>query len=325
MLTTVVGSYPSFPRQPSSIGERISDCIGSYDTYKSALELAVQDQVKAGVNLISDGQVRGNMLEVFAREIPGMTTKDGKSIIINRIQPATHSIGASDIKMALKIAKKLSPDFSKDLQILSKNKFQDKFKGIKAIITGPTTLALSSRIEGFYSKDEKNEAIIDIASVLKKEAEYLQNAGAAVIQIDEPFLSTGIADLKIAKKAIEIIVSDLQQTTSIHVCGPISEVIDDLLKFKVDMIDCEFADQNKNLEALESINLNGKKIGLGCIDTKTNIVETKEQVANIIKKGIDLVGKENLIADPDCGMRLRSREAAYSKLKVMVETVKWLS
>jgi 5-methyltetrahydropteroyltriglutamate--homocysteine methyltransferase len=66
-------------------------------------------------------------------------------------------------------------------------------------------------------------------------------------------------------------------------------------------------------------------MGLGCIDTKTNTVETKEQVASIIKKGIELVGKENLIADPDCGMRLRSREAAYSKLKVMVETVKWLS
>ena len=104
MLTTVVGSYPSFPRQPSSIGEKISNCMGSYDAYKSALELAVQDQVKAGVNLISDGQVRGNMLEVFAREIPGMITKDGIPIIIDRIQPAHHSIGASDIKMALKTA-----------------------------------------------------------------------------------------------------------------------------------------------------------------------------------------------------------------------------
>jgi 5-methyltetrahydropteroyltriglutamate--homocysteine methyltransferase len=325
MLTTVVGSYPSFARQPSSIGDKISYYMGSYDAYKSALELAVQDQVKAGVNLISDGQVRGNMLEVFAREIPGMITKDGNPIIIDRIQPAPYSIGASDIKMALKTARKLSSDFNNDLHILSKNKFQDKFKGIKAIITGPTTLALSSRIEGFYNKDEKDKVIIDIAGVLKNEVERLQNAGAAVIQIDEPFLSTGIADLKIAKKAIEIIVNDLLQPTSIHVCGPISEVIDDLLKFKVNIIDCEFADQNKNLEALKNINLKGKKIGLGCIDTKTNTVETKEQVARIIKKGIELVGKENLIVDPDCGMRLRSREAAYSKLKVMVETVKWLS
>jgi 5-methyltetrahydropteroyltriglutamate--homocysteine methyltransferase len=253
------------------------------------------------------------MLEVFAKEIPGMITTDGKPIIIGKIQPAPYSIGASDIKVALKTAKKLSSDFKNDLQILYRNKFQDNFKGIKAIITGPTTLALSSRIEGFYNKDEKDKAIIDIAGALKKEAEYLQNAGAAVIQIDEPFLSTGIADLKTANKAIGIIVSDLLQPTSIHVCGPISEVLDDLLRFKVSIIDCEFADQNKNLEALENINLKG------------NTVETKEQVASIIEKGMELVGKENLIADPDCGMRLRSREAAYSKLKVMVETVKWLS
>jgi 5-methyltetrahydropteroyltriglutamate--homocysteine methyltransferase len=325
MLTTVVGSYPSFSRLPLSIMEKISNYMGSYDAYKSALEIAVQDQVKAGVNLISDGQVRGNMLEVFAKEIPGMITTDGKPIIIGKIQPAPYSIGASDIKVSLKTAKKLSSDFKNDLQILYRNKFQDNFKGIKAIITGPTTLALSSRIEGFYNKDEKDKAIIDIAGALKKEAEYLQNAGAAVIQIDEPFLSTGIADLKTANKAIGIIVSDLLQPTSIHVCGPISEVLDDLLRFKVSIIDCEFADQNKNLEALENINLKGKKIGLGCIDTKTNTVETKEQVASIIEKGMELVGKENLIADPDCGMRLRSREAAYSKLKVMVETVKWLS
>ncbi len=325
MLTTVVGSYPSFAQQPSSVVERIYNYMGSYDPYKSALELAVQDQVSAGVDLISDGQVRGNMLEVLAREIPGMIVKDGKCLIIGKIQPAPNSIGASDINLAFKTAKKLSSEFKNDLQILSRNKFQNNFKGIKAIITGPTTLALSSRMEGFYDKDEKDKAIMDIAMALKKEAEYLENAGAAVIQIDEPFLSTGIADLKTAKKAIEIIVDDLIQPTSMHVCGPISEILDHLLRFKVSIIDCEFADQNKNLEALENIDLKGKKIGLGCIDTKNNTVETKEQVANIIKKGIELVGKENLIADPDCGMRLRSREAAYSKLKVMVETVKWLS
>jgi 5-methyltetrahydropteroyltriglutamate--homocysteine methyltransferase len=325
MLTTVVGSYPSFSRQPSSIREKISSYLESYDEYKPALELAVQDQVNAGVNLISDGQVRGNMLEVFAREIPGMMVKDGTPLIIGKIQPAPYSIGASDIDMALKTAKNLSSDFKNDSQILSEDKFQENFKGIKAIITGPTTLALSSRIEGFYNKDKKDKAIIDLAWALKKEAERLQNAGAAVIQIDEPFLSTGIADLKTAKKALEIIVHDLPQPTSMHVCGSISEVLDELLKFKVNIIDCEFADQSKNLEALENINLKGKKIGFGCIDTKTNTVESKEKVAGIIKKGIELVGEENLIVDPDCGMRLRSREAAYSKLKVMVEAVKWLS
>lgn len=61
------------------------------------------------------------------------------------------------------------------------------------------------------------------------------------------------------------------------------------------------------------------------MNNKTDEIESKEQVAEVIKKGIENLGKENIIADPDCGMRLRSRDAAYLKLKVMVETVKWLS
>ncbi len=325
MLTTVVGSYPAFSSQPSSIWEKISSYLGNYDSYQSALKLAVEDQVKAGVDLISDGQVRGNMLEVFARELPGMMVRDGVPLIMGKIKPAPYSIGASDLNMALKIAKKLSSDFKNNSQIITGDKFRDNFKGIKGIITGPTTLALSSKIEGFYNKNERDKAIIDLAWALKKEAEHLQNAGASVIQIDEPFLSTGIADIKTAKKAVEIIISDLTQPTSMHVCGSISEILDEILRFKVNIIDFEFAGQKQNLEALENIDLNKKKIGLGCIDTKTDAVESKEQVADIIKKGINLVGEENLLADPDCGLRLRSREAAYSKLKVMVEVVKWLS
>jgi Methionine synthase II (cobalamin-independent) len=66
-------------------------------------------------------------------------------------------------------------------------------------------------------------------------------------------------------------------------------------------------------------------LGLGCVNNKIDEIESKEQVAEVIKKGIENLGKENIIADPDCGMRLRTREAAYLKLKVMVETVKWLS
>lgn len=322
MLTTVVGSYPTFPQKPSSIIGKISNTIGSYDSFKPALELAVKDQIMAGVDLISDGQVRGSMLEIFASSIPGMMVEDKKPVIKRKITPPTYSLGASDLNMALKIAKKLSPEFGVNSAIMLEDKFQQDFKGVKGIITGPTTLTLSSRIEGFYVKDKKDDAIIDMAWALKKEAEYLQDAGAAVIQIDEPFLSTGIANIKLARRAVEIISKNLSVPLAMHVCGNISEVWEELLRFKVDILDCEFAGQPKNLQVLDNTNLRGKKIGLGCIDTKTDVIESKEQVAEIIKKGVDMVGEENLIADPDCGMRMRSRKAAFCKLKVMVEAVK---
>ena len=325
MLTTVVGSYPVITREPSSLNEKIKASLGSYDPYKAAIEKAVEDQIMAGIDLISDGQVRGSMLEIFANSIPGMVTEDNKPIIKDKITPAPYSIGAADLKHAISAAKKISPTFKNQAELFYDHKFQENFKGVKGIITGPTTLALSSLIEGFYNKEDKAEIIIDLAWALKKEAEFLQNAGATVIQIDEPYLSTGIADLKTAQKAVEIITKNLSVPVAIHACGEVVTIWRDLLKFEVDIIDCEFAGQPKNLQILDSTSLRGKKIGLGCIDSKLDEIESKEQVAFIIKKGIDAIGEENIIADPDCGMRLRTRNAAFSKLKIMVETVKWLS
>lgn len=326
MLTTVVGSYPALAQKPSSLTGKITASLGSYDPFKSAIELAVEDQIRAGVDLISDGQVRGNMLEIFAGSIPGMSLEDKKPLITGKITPAPYSISASDIKLALKITKKISPNFrTSSKKLLDNKEFQHDFKGVKGIITGPSTLALSSLIEGFYQKDGKEEAIVDLAWALKKEAEYLQNAGAALIQIDEPYLSTGIADLKIAQKAVEIISRNLSIPVAMHVCGSVVEIWEELLKFDIDILDCEFAGQPQNLQVLENTNLRGKKIGLGCIDSKTDEIESKEHIIEIIKKGINTIGEENIIADPDCGMRLRSRDAAFSKLKLMVEVVKWLS
>lgn len=324
MLTTVVGSYPAFLEKPSSLSGKISAALGSYDPYKPALERAVEDQVKAGVDIISDGQVRGSMLEIFAQSIPGMSVEDSKPFIKGKITPAPFSIGASDLKLALKTAGKISPEFKNQLEVMDGDKFQDNFRGVKGIITGPSTLALSSRIEGFYRPDKKEEVVIDLAWALKKEAEYLEEAGAAIIQIDEPFLSTGIADLNAAKKAVEIISRNLSVPVAMHVCGDIVNIWEEMLRFKVDILDGEFAGQPQNLQILENTSLKGKKIGLGCVDNKTNEVESRDQIAQVLKKAADMVGEENLIADPDCGMRMRTREAAFSKLKVMVETVKWL-
>ncbi|AEG17489.1 methionine synthase [Methanobacterium paludis] len=324
MLKTVVGSYPAFPQEPSSVSSKIADLFGSYDRYKPALELAVHDQIKAGIDLISDGQVRGDMIEAFAGKIPGMTVEGNISKIVGKIKPLPHSLGASDLKLTINTAKKISNEFDKS-ELLIKGKFNENFKGVKGIVTGPTTLVLSCRIEGFYDKDKKDDAIIDLAWALKKEVEYLEEAGAAVIQIDEPFLSTGVADINTAKKAVEIVTKDINVPVSMHVCGGIGSVFNDLLGFKVDIVDCEFAGLPENIHALESSNLRGKKIGFGCIDTKKEEVETTEDVSDLIKMGIDLIGEENMIIDPDCGMRMLSRETAFAKLKTMTEAVEWLS
>jgi len=325
MLTTVVGSYPSPPQEPSSFLSRISSLLGSYDSYQAAVEFAVREQIKAGVNIISTGQVRGDMVEIFARDITGMVWEDGTSKIKGKILPINYSIGAEDIKIALKTAKNISEDFKTGSTVLHGGEFREDARGVKGIITGPTTLVLSSRMEGFYTLEKRDKAIIDMAQALNREAKYLENAGAAMIQFDEPFLSTGMADIKTAYKAIKITQNGLKVPLAMHVCGDVGQVFGELLKFPVDIIDCEFAGIEKNLEILQNTDLGGKKIGFGCVDTKTERVESPEEIRTLIEKGVEIIGAENMIVDPDCGMRMLPAEAAYQKLKNMTEASGWLS
>jgi len=313
MITTVVGSYPVLLKEPSSISEKLSSFFGIYDKYKPAIELAVRDQIESGIDIISDGQVRGGMVEIFAKAIPGMAVEDNTTKIVGKIMPSHGPISTGDLKYVINVSKSISREYSSN----GGKKIEE---GVKGIITGPSTLVFSSRLEGFYNK--KEDAIIDLAYALKKEAEFLEEAGAIYIQVDEPFISTGVVNVNVAKKAIKIITEDLSIPKALHVCGNVTDVFNELLKFDVDIIDCEFAGIPQNMNLLENCNLKGKKIGFGCLDTKTEKTETKEEVKNLIKRGIDLIGTENMLADPDCGMRMRSRDVAFSKLKVMVEAVK---
>ncbi|KAF5089049.1 5-methyltetrahydropteroyltriglutamate--homocysteine methyltransferase [anaerobic digester metagenome] len=322
MLTTVVGSYPALPEEPSSLSQKLSSFFGTYDRYKPAIELAVRDQIEAGIDIISDGQVRDGMVEIFAKAIPGMTVEGNTPKIVGKIKPSPVSISAEDLKYAVKIAEGISKEYSSN-----PCKIEEGVKGVKGIITGPSTLVFSSLLEGFYKS--KDKAVIDLAYALKKEAEFLERTGAVYIQIDEPFLSTGLPDIKTAKKAIEIITKDLKVPTAMHVCGDISDVFEELLTFPVDIVDCEFAGIPKNINVLEETANKGlikdKKIGFGCIDTKKKEVEDPKKVLELIKKGLEAFGKDNLIIDPDCGMKMLPKEAAFSKLKAMTEAVGWLS
>ncbi|BDZ70772.1 methionine synthase [Methanobacterium petrolearium] len=324
MLTTVVGSYPSPPQEPASLGSKISALLGSFDPYKQAVEFAVQEQIVAGIDIISTGQVRGDMIEIFSRDITGMEWEEGTSKIKGKILPLNYSIGAEDLKIALKTAHALSDNFKAGAGVIANGKITADVKGVKGIITGPTTLVLSSRLEGFYTMDDRDKAIVDMAYALNKEAKYLEGVGAAIIQFDEPFLSTGMADIPTALKAIKIACDGLKVPVSMHVCGDVTQIFGKLMKFPVDMVDCEFAGIKRNFEVLENTDLK-KIIGFGCVDTKTEKVESPKEIHELIKKGAKIVGVENMMIDPDCGMRMLPEKVAYQKLKNMTEALKWLS
>lgn len=285
LATTVVGSYPVV---------KGGGLMSLLDPLRTAVETAVGDQIAAGIDIISDGQVRGDMIGAFASHLPGIRDQE----VIGRIQPAAGPITVADTKYAISKAPK-----------------------VKGIITGPTTLAHGLHISTPMYRN-KDELVPDLAAALLAEARALEASGIALLQIDEPILSTGIADLNIAKQAIDMITSGLRTPVCLHVCGNLGNILDELLKYNVNVFDFEFANNPANLDLLSRRDLNGRMIGYGCVDSTTDRIESTAEIRKRIEKGVEIFDPKIMLIDPDCGLRMRTREAAYAKLKYMCDAAK---
>ncbi|WP_292520143.1 methionine synthase [Methanoculleus sp.] len=279
--TTVVGSYPVV---------KGSGLFARMDPFKHAVEVAVADQISAGIDIISDGQVRGDMIRAFTSHLPGIRG----SSVVGKVQPAARPITLADTKYAL-----------------------SRHSKVKGILTGPSTLAHGLSIETSFYRN-KDELVLDLAQALAVEAGYLQDAGVALIQVDEPIFSTGAANIAVGREAVNAIVGRLRTPVCLHVCGNLGAVIDDILKTNVAVFDFEFANNPENLEVLSAKDLRGRMVGYGCVDSADPGVESVETIQKRIEAGVDVFSPEMMLVDPDCGLRMQTRDAAFGKLKNMV-------
>ena len=306
MKSTVVGSFPVEVKKDTSTKNKLLSALGAYDPFKQSIKDSVIAQLDAGVDIISDGQVRGDMVSIFTEFIPGMKIVDGNTEIISKIRKPTQEISIKDLQYAKKVMK----DYY--------NGNIPEGCGVKGIITGPNTIVHSSRIQGFYKN--KEDAIIDLAHSLKFEVEAIvKKVEPVYIQIDEPFLSTGMVDMKTAREAIDILHDGLDVPLAMHVCGILKDAFSDISRFNVEILDFEFAGNNVNLDVLEKNYslVSGKKIGFGCVDSSVNTVDDKNDVDELVQKAIEIVGRDNLLLDPDCGLRRAPKDVAFDKLKLI--------
>lgn len=306
MKSTVVGSFPVELKEASSAKNKLLNALGAYDPFKEAIKTSVIAQLDAGVDIVSDGQVRGDMVSIFTEFIPGMNIVDGNTEIVSKIRNPVQEISVKDLQYAKKVMKEYF------------NGSIPEGKGVKGIITGPNTIVHSSRLTAFYKT--KEDAIIDLAHSLKHEVDAIAKKVEPVyIQIDEPFLSTGMVEMKTAREAIGILKDGLEVPLAMHVCGILSDCFSDIAKFNVDILDFEFAGNNVNLDVLEknSSLISNKKIGFGCVDSSVNTVDDIDDIDELVCRAINIVGKDNLFLDPDCGLRRAPRDVAFEKLRLM--------
>ena len=295
MRTTVIGSYP----------------LRYEELGPAAVVRSVEEQVAAGVELVSDGQTRADMVSVYASVLAGTELKAETGLnekrlhIVGRVSLLDPSIFVEDFLLARKAAAGRAQ--------------------VKAIVTGPVTLAFSSILETKAYKGYRDRALYtDLSNALLGIAKELERAGAQNFQIDEPFFSVG-APMDLAQEAVEAVATQLHGELALHVCGDLSKVFDRLLTFKgVRILSHGFAGTPGNLALVtrEKLEKAQKLLGFGCVDSASEAVEDDEAVAALLRRGIDLAGRENIVVHPDCGLRALPYAVAKAKLEVMCRASK---
>jgi len=317
LQTTVVGSYPRLNYVVEAVSKFKKKEISREELKKitdRATTEVVEEQIKAGVDILADGeQYREDMEVYFAERIGGFKEGDWIRIWGNNYyrKPIVH-------RKVEFIAPMTVEDY------LLAEKVTAGRAQVKQMYTGPYTIADWAFNDAY---DSKADLILDLAEILHKETKELEKKGCPYIQIDEPALSTHNSkdELEIARQAIEIVTKGVKAKTAIHICyGDFENIFPGLLDFKIDLIDLEFTNNKfKTLDIIKKYDFQ-KELGFGCVDVHTKRVETKDEVKENIKKALKILPPEKIYPKPDCGLKLLTRDIAFKKLCVISEAVKEL-
>jgi len=281
-VKTVIGSFPRFE--------------GSDE---KAFDQAVKLQKRYGIDLLSDGEQRGDMIFYLAQSIPGLAVENGHPIVSGKISPPADPLKVHKVADYFMLSKKY-PDVT-----------------FKASLTGPTTLAIgcgSKRIASGYRNYVDPALTTDLAAALKESIQPLRKAGAH-LQIDEPFLSQGFRDLAERIRLIDDILEGYpRELCSIHVCGWLGRqpVLQELAKLEnVEILSHAFSSgqEVENLKLLKKslFEENGKKLGAGIISVsplKKDDIEQPKTVSKRLATIVSKIGADNIgFVHPDCGLR----------------------
>ncbi|HLQ15915.1 MAG TPA: uroporphyrinogen decarboxylase family protein [Candidatus Eisenbacteria bacterium] len=327
--TTVVGSYP----QPdwlvdrAMLGSRLPPRTRALEIWRVApnfLEqaqddatiVAIRDMERAGIDIITDGEVRRESYSNrFATALEGMDL-DHPGTALDRTchpNPVPRVVGPIRRTRAVEV---------RDVKFLRAN----TDRTIKATLPGPFTM--SQQAQDDYYHDEEAFAMA-LADAVNAEVRDLFAAGADVVQLDEPYLQARAEKAgRFAIKAINRALDGIKGTTALHTCFGYAHIVhsrpngypflEQLAEVSAKQISLESAQQKVDLSVLTS--LRNKTLIVGVIDLDdASPVEDVATVAGRIRGALEFVDANRLILAPDCGMKYLPREKAMAKLRALVE------
>jgi 5-methyltetrahydropteroyltriglutamate--homocysteine methyltransferase len=325
--TCLVGSYsqPGWLIDRARLGERLPARVRARELWQVAPELlreaqddatvlALEDQHRAGVDVVTDGEMRRESYSnQFATALEGVDLeRPGEAVDrTGRKVPVPRVVGPIRRRHAVE---------APQLAFLKAH----TSRPIKITLPGPFTMTQQAQND-FYP-DEASLALAYAAAV-NEELRELFAAGADVVQLDEPYLQARPERAReYALRAIDRALEGATGTTVLHMCFGYGKhvadkpagyaFLDELDACRVDEISLECAQPRLDCALLER--LPSKRIHVGVLDLRDPGVETPEQVAERIRAALRHLPAERMVVAPDCGMKYLPREAAFGKLCNMV-------
>ena len=323
--TSVVGSYawPSWLHTGLAAANR-----GEYgpvdieELLNDAVDMAIRDQEDAGIDLISDGEMRraGFFTAAFYGHLTGLQP----------LEPS-RKVGAAghDQQHRFQVVERINAPHGfgvVDEFLYARRRTSTP---LKCLLPGPFTLAGRMTYGPGEIYKTREEAAWDFVPLVKAEIKALAAAGAHFIQIDEP--SSAIhPDAEAAFS--ELFNAALEGVTGVtlasHLCfgnyvgRPLSKrtyrpIFDEMMAFNVDQLLLEFANREMaEIELLAEV-AQEKEVAVGVVDVKSYYIETAEDVAERIRKVLTVVPVEKLSLIPDCGFSETARWASRAKLHAL--------
>jgi 5-methyltetrahydropteroyltriglutamate--homocysteine methyltransferase len=331
--TTIVGSYPQPdwlidreklagrfpPRVRAKELWRVSEPY-LQQAMEDATLLAIRAQEDAGLDIITDGEIRRESYSNrIATALEGIDI-DNPGVGLDRSghpNPVPRIVGK---------IKRARPIELEDLLFL-KSHTQRK---VKITVPGPFTM-LQQAQNDFYASEE--EAAMDYAIALNEEIQELFANGADVVQVDEPYMQARPEKARqYGIQALNRALQGVKGVTAVHICFGYAAVIHarpegynflpEFAQCSCNQVSIETAQSGLDCSVLKT--LGDKQIMVGCLDLSDMSIESPVVVASRIKRALQFVKPEQVILAPDCGMKYLPRAVADGKLKAMVEGAKIL-
>jgi 5-methyltetrahydropteroyltriglutamate--homocysteine methyltransferase len=276
--------------------------------------IAIRDQERAGLDIITDGEARRESYSNrFATALDGVDI-DNPGTALDRCgapNPVPRVVGP--------IARR-HPVQVRDVRFLRSN----TSRAIKITVPGPFTMSQQAQNDAYASEAE---LALAYAGAVHDEIVDLFAAGADVVQIDEPYMQARPEKAReFGVAALERALDGVTGTTAVHICFGYAAIIHgrpseysflpELAACSCDQVSIETAQSGIDTAVLAK--LPGKRIILGVIDLDDLGVETPETVAGRIRRALPYKRPDELVAAPDCGMKYLPRDVAYRKLESMV-------